>query len=88
MDSACIVANWDLQVAGQITPGAYKFFERVFLQRWILLEKFVQVVNVCLKMTVVVQMHGLFVNEGLQSVICIWERRVYKRVAAVHVRPP
>ena len=47
----------------------------------------IQIVNISLKMTVMMQMHGCFINKGHQGVIGIRKRRIDKRIKTIHGRP-
>ncbi len=71
-------------MAGESAPYDKQVFQRIFLQRRILLQKDVQVVDVSLEVTVMVKVHRLFIDKRLECVIGVWKGRVDKRIIIVH----
>ena len=76
---------WLAEVTGKTPPHGEQFFQREFLKRRMLLQKTVEVVDIGLEMTIVVQVHCLLVNEGLEGVVRVGERCVYEWIIAVSV---
>ncbi len=85
-NSSCIVADRRLKMTGERTPGADQLFQRVFLKRRIFFHDLIQVVDICLKMAVMVEMHCFLVDEWLQGVISVWKREIHKRKITVHFK--
>ena len=79
-----IVFKRSLEMAGEPAPHSEQLFQRIVLQRRILLQKTIQVVNICLKMTVMVKMHCLLIDKRLECIIVVWEGSVDKRIIVVH----
>ena len=83
--SSCIVPERSLKMAGESAPYDEQVFQRIFLQRRVLLQKTIQIVDVCLEMTVMVKVHRLFIDKRLKCIIGVWEGRVDKRIIVVHM---
>ena len=82
--TSCVIAKRGLKMAGETAPYGEKFFQRKLLERRIFLQKLIEVVNICLEMAVVMEVHCLFIDEGLEGVIRIGKRHVDKRIIIVH----
>lgn len=81
---ACIVPERCLQMAGKPAPYGQQLFQRIFLQSRVFCKKMIQIINVCLKMAVMVKVHGFLINIRLQRVIGVGQRCVDKWVIIVH----
>lgn len=78
-----VVADRILQTAGKSAPDGQQFFQGKTLQGGILFQYLVEIIDIRLQMPVVMQMHGLFIDERLQSVVSVWQRCVDKRIVTV-----
>ena len=81
---ACIVPERCLQMAGKPAPYSQQLFQRIFLQSRVFCKKMIQIINVCLKMAVMVKVHGFLINIRVQRVIGVGQWRVDKWVIIVH----
>ena len=79
-----VVLKRRLKMAGKPSPHGEQFLQRIFLQRRILFEKVVQIIDVCLEMAVVVKTHCLLIDKRFKCVISVWEGRVDKRIIVIH----
>lgn len=83
--AACVIAQWGLKMAGETAPYGEKFFQRKLLERRIFLQKLIEVVDICLEMAVVMKVHCLFIDEGLETIVQVWKRSIYERIIVVSV---
>ena len=72
-------------MAGKPAPYGQQLFQRIFLQSGVFCKKMIQIINVCLKMAVMVKMHGFLINIRLQRVIGVGQRCVDKWIIVVHI---
>ena len=83
--AARVIEQGSPELAGKSVLADQHLCQRVLLKRRICFkEETIQVVDICLEMTVVVQPHGLFVDAGLQGVIGVGERGVEKGIVIIH----
>ena len=83
--AARVIEQGRPELAGKSVLADQHLCQRVLLKRRICFKEMIQVVDICLEMTVVVQPHGLFVDAGLQGVIGVGERGVEKGIVIIHV---
>ena len=79
-----IVLKRRLKMAGESAPHGEQLFQRTVLQRRMLLQKTIQVVNVCLEMPVMVKMHCFFIDKRFECIIGVRQGSVDKRIIVVH----
>ncbi len=72
-------------MAGETAPYGEELFQRKLLERGILLQKMIEIINICLEMAVVMKVHRFFVDEGFKSVVTVWEGSVYEWIIIVSI---
>ena len=83
IDAARIVVNGCADIFGKLASVLDQFFQCPAVVAGIILKCLIQIVHIGLKVLVVMNHHGFFVDVGFQRVITVWKRREFKRVTVI-----
>lgn len=72
-------------MAGETPPYGEKLFQRKLLKSGIFFQKPVEIIDICLEMTVVMKVHCLFIDKGFETIVQVRKRSIYERIIIVSV---
>ena len=76
VNSAAVISYRCLDLLRKAGNIVKKLFQRPIMKTGVISQRLVEIVNVSLKMTVVVKLHGLFINIGFECLIGVWQRGI------------